>query len=343
MKTISDAVFGVAFLAMELATGTFLVTDRSASSAGLYGTSSCPCVGIDNMKGYYATQQDAYHVQYSAEAGASCSTWEMGMHPECRGGYYDGPEWCRQSWCYVDPCNCHLDILPKETNAGVKFQGGLAYWSYATCGSVDHYSEDMNKDGCVSQKTEALCIANSDCAWNGEMCGGKDAMNSCKAKDTSDQLYGQEDCRCIGIDGRNPGKAFLYVNDEDVAEYSINVGARCEAWEHDAHPACLKDGAEKPEWCSMKWCFVDPCKCKTKMPPKAAAGPNKDMMFEGKVAHWSAATCGNVDTWSSSNESAMGVVDDHIEELCATPSGASAKPSMAFVSFLVVISAMWAR
>lgn len=321
---------------------TFLRSNSTNEAAGPYGKPSCPCVGIDNLKGYYATQQDAYHVQYPAEAGASCSTWDSHgtKHPECRGGFYDGPEWCRQSWCYVDPCNCHLDVLPKMTNAGIEYQGSPAYWSYNTCGGMDFYSQEMNKDACIMQKTESACSKNPDCAWNGELCGGKEAVSTCKnAAKKDESKYGQEDCRCIGIGGRHPGKAFMYINEQDLARYDPNVGSRCEAWEMDAHPQCLKDG-EKPGWCSLKWCFVDPCKCKTKVPPKAVSGPNQGMMFQGKLAHWSAETCGNEDTWSSSNSSAMGVVDDATAELCKSPLPGAAHGLKSSLALLMIFTAV---
>lgn len=316
------------------------------SSNELYGKGSCPCVGVDNLLGYYATQQDAYHVQYNNEAGASCNTWEMGMHPECRGGYYDGPDFCRQSWCYVDPCNCDLDVLPKMTNAGIKYQGGPAYWSYATCGSVDTYTDTMNTDSCAAQKTSAACAAVDDCLWNGKVCGGKEVIESCAHVAKKDPaVYGEEDCRCIGIDGRQPGKAFMYIDEERYAQYSPNVGAYCDAWEMESHPECA--GATKPAWCSLRWCFVDPCKCKTKTAPKMVSGPNRAMRFQGKVAHWSAETCGSSD--SSPSDATM--LGKDMEQICETQektgviqSGAFVlKPFPALLLVLLTITAAFSR
>lgn len=309
------------------------------SGAGRFGTSACPCVGVDNLQGYYATQQDAYHVQYTADAGSTCGPWDMGMHPKCKGAYYEVPEWCRQSWCYVDPCKCNLDIVPKMTNAGIEYQGAPAYWSYHTCGGSDTYTEEMNLDACIMQKTEALCSANPNgCAWNGKMCVGKELVGTCSAKkDTS--LYGQEDCRCIGIGGRQPGKAFMYIDEQRLARYSPDVGSSCRAWEMEAHPRCLQSG-DKPGWCSMKWCFVDPCKCKVKN--SAVMGRNQDMRFQGKRAFWSAETCGNAESFYSTDSAIEKATRDICEEQARSgqlPSGAFAfEPCLLLVAVLAAIS-----
>lgn len=264
---------------------------KSSAVQASYGEDSCPCVGIDNLKGYYATQLDFYHVQYSAETGSSCAAWDDGKHPDCRSSV--PPQWCKQSWCYVDPCNCKLDVLPKQTKVGVEYQGSPAYWSYKTCGGNDLYTQEMSPDACVMQKTQGDCSKSSKCAWNGKQCGGKEVIESCQnAKKLDASIYGEEDCRCVGLGGRDTGKAFMHVNEKDLVAYPANVGSTCSAWEMDSHPDCMKDG-EKPAWCSAKWCFVDPCKCSAAQPPKTVMGANKEMRFQGKTAYWSATTCGS--------------------------------------------------
>jgi len=184
------------------------------------------------------------------------------------------------------------------TVSGIKYQGNDAYWSYATCGSTDFFSAET-KGACINQKSQGECEKLSKCAWDGKQCGGKEVVKTCKESDKKDvSIYGEEDCRCVGLDGRDIGKAFMHINDKDMIAYSANVGSTCKAWENENHPDCLKDG-EKPAWCSAKWCFVDPCKCKTKVAPKAVMDANKAMRFQGKTAYWSYATCGSEDSWSA--------------------------------------------
>lgn len=267
----------------------------------MHGKNKCPCVGIDNLKGYYAIQQDYYHVQYPAEAGASCAAWEDGMHPKCRDGA--GPSWCKQKWCYVDPCNCELDVPPKVTGTSTTYHGQKVFWSYDTCGSMDLWSQDMAADSCAAQKSQGACAKNSECSWDGKLCGDKAALKACdKSKEQDTSIHGEEDCRCVGLGGHDIGKTFMYVKDQELAEFPANVGATCGAWEMDAHPDCMKDG-EKPSWCSAKWCFVDPCKCKAKVPPKPMSKANERMRFQGKTAYWSYAACGSTDTWSADHKS----------------------------------------
>lgn len=52
-------------------------------------------------------------VSYPAEIGGTCEAWDQGTHPMCRGK--DAPKWCKQRWCYVDPCTCDLPQKPKAT------------------------------------------------------------------------------------------------------------------------------------------------------------------------------------------------------------------------------------
>jgi hypothetical protein len=265
-----------------------------------YGNDKCRCVGMDNLKGYYALQEDFHHVQHSMETGASCAAWDKGMHPKCRGTV--PPQWCTQKWCYVDPCSCDLEIAPKQTVLDITYQGSLAYWSYNTCGSTDFYSQGEIPDACVNQKTQGECSKQSKCAWNGQECADKGIAKTCTELAKKDETaHGLEDCRCVGLGGKETGKAFLYVSDNHLVEYPANVGATCGAWESTTHPDCLKDGA-KPAWCAEKWCFVDPCKCKTATPPMAVMPANRNVRFQGKTAYWTYATCGSTNSWVSDNK-----------------------------------------
>lgn len=261
-----------------------------------YGKNKCPCVGIDNLRGYFAANLDFHLVQYPLEAGASCNTWEKGVHPECAGEPM--PDWCRQSWCYVDPCHCDLDVPPKRTNMGVTFQGNPAYFSYDTCNAFDFWSAEKNKDACVNQKDAASCSSKADCAWNGGKCQFQEAAQVCASSKTMPvSTYGSQDCRCVGFGGRKNGKAVRFINAHEEATYNSNVGSSCEAWEMEAHHECKKDGP-KPGWCSQKWCYVDPCKCNLAKPPTAVMNENQNERFQGKTAYWSYETCGSTDLWT---------------------------------------------
>lgn len=261
-----------------------------------HGRGACPCVGIDNLQGHYTATLDGHVVKYPAETGSSCGAWENGRHPDCQN---DPAEWCRQRWCYIDPCNCNLEILPKLSKTGVKYQGMPAYWSYDTCGSEDKYTKTAPADACSTKTSYGECTKLAKCGWDGKRCSGKELVSSCKAGSEIDEItYGQADCRCVGLTGRN-GQAKMHLNAKEQAIYSVNVGGTCAAWEQDVAPECLQSG-EKPAWCFAKWCFVDPCKCRAKVTPKALSKANKDLKFNGRIAYRSYSTCGSEDSWSTS-------------------------------------------
>ena len=78
-------------------------------SSSRYGSEACPCIGFDNLEGEAVTLIDGKMVKYPADLGGSCDTWDDGVHPQCTTGK---EKWCAQPWCYVDPRQCKLDILP---------------------------------------------------------------------------------------------------------------------------------------------------------------------------------------------------------------------------------------
>ena len=85
------------------------VAEHSNVSAK-YGSEACPCIGFDNLQGEAVTLIDGKMVKYPADLGSSCNTWDDGFHPQCTQS--GKGEWCAQPWCYVDPRQCKVDVLP---------------------------------------------------------------------------------------------------------------------------------------------------------------------------------------------------------------------------------------
>lgn len=83
---------------------------HSNVSAVRYGSEACPCIGFDNLEGEALTLIDGKMVKYPADLGSSCDTWDDGVHPQCAES--EKGKWCGQPWCYVDPRQCKLDVLP---------------------------------------------------------------------------------------------------------------------------------------------------------------------------------------------------------------------------------------
>jgi len=109
---------------------------------------------------------------------------------------------------------------------------------------------------------------------------------------TAEAHYGTADCQCVGIDGVD-GDTNVKLASGKVA-FPADLGARCEAWDAKKHPDC-----PGKSWCEQKWCYVDPCKCKSL---KALPKPTTylpDARYQGKPVHYSYATCGGSDSFSS--------------------------------------------
>jgi hypothetical protein len=278
-----------------------------------YGTNKCPCVGIDKIRGYFSTNLDFYMVQYPLGAGASCNTWDQGAHPACKKN--PPPQWCMQSWCFVDPCECELDEPPKITRTGVTYQGGPAFYSYKTCNDFDFYTLENNPDACPIQKDSPTCVSKKGCAWDGVNCKDKIVQSVCSQRKSADPAtFGQDGCRCVGFGGRVNGRAILAIDNNDEAIYDPNVGSVCKAWEADSHPLC-KEGGTKPGFCSQRWCYVDPCSCNTVTTPTTVMKANGYQRFQGKTVYWSYETCGSKDEWTKTLKSEYCVTQTS-EETC---------------------------
>lgn len=241
-----------------------------------YGSSKCPCVGIDGLEGETMVQLKWPLIgeSYPADLGAHCEKWDNGRHPKCKdedekgfakGGPGKNKGWCAEPWCYVDPCNCHLDIAPKEANYLPKgrFQSKEVYFSYNTCGGVDTFTskEDQKQDLALVKK----------------MC----------EKPVDEDKWGLKSCSCIGIDGQ-PGHTVQTIEGKEY-NYPASVGAVCDAWDKGLHPDCVGDAP--PAWCQKKWCYIDPCSCDQDSWRAKELLPGAS--YQGKPLFYSYAACGN--------------------------------------------------
>jgi len=254
-----------------------LISMKVSASTGdnLYGNPDCPCIGVDKLGGHVTgTMSDGKKVSYPADLGAHCEAWDAKITPGC-----PGKSWCEEKWCYVDPCTCkNVAVLPKPSNylAKAEYQGRPLHFSYVTCGSKDSYS------AADAKKTS------------------KDIEKTCSVKVDSAK-WGQEDCRCTGIAPKT-GVAKVTMGGT-LTDFPADTGGDCQAWEQDNDPACKAKGNSTPSYCSQKWCYVDPCKCKSATPPKTSSYlPNEKS--QGKPVYFSYTTCGGSDSWTSGNKEA---------------------------------------
>lgn len=256
-----------------------------AGGVRAFGNDQCPCIGVDNLVGETIVKinKEGKKASYPADLGARCEAWDLSDHPKC-----PGEKWCEQKWCYVDPCNCNIPVLPKVANylPGAQYQGKPLYFSYATCGGQDSYTAEKDK------KTAKLI------------------KEACAADVDSDK-WGEEDCRCVGI-GPQPGTTKVNIKNKTY-DFPADTGATCSAWEEDNHPDC--QGKNPPDWCGQAWCYVDPCKCKSATPPKTSSYLPESTAAEGRPIYYSYATCGADDSYSAGDKKAC--VSQKTSNACA--------------------------
>merc|ERR1719356_426336 len=122
---------------------------------------------------------DGKLVPYPSSAGASCDAWDEKSNPECTGA--NAPAWCKERWCYVDPCFCDRKTPPKESvylEEG-EWQGRPMYYSYTACGSEDHFTETLGKHACTQHHDKASCQSEDNELW----CEWEDVRGVCLGKE----------------------------------------------------------------------------------------------------------------------------------------------------------------
>ena len=144
-----------------------------------WGNEKCRCIGYDGVPGSTNVTINGEEMPYPADAGASCSAWDAKNHPDCKGE--KAAAWCKKAWCYVDPCECQLEVPPKTSSYLPKGRGNgkPIYFSYAACGAEDEYTTGNVPEACVNQEAESNCTKLEKCAWNGKQCLGKELLQVC--------------------------------------------------------------------------------------------------------------------------------------------------------------------
>jgi len=149
--TISAAAVANVIVLFNVCDATsFLSHDLGLSfsySAPSFGDPKCPCIGFDNVEGQTTASVDGRHVAYPADLGSSCEAWDGPSHPKCKSGA--PPDWCSQKWCYVNPTECDIPTMSKQSvyQPGATQQGMPVHYSYVTCGGTDSYAKKVPRVG----------------------------------------------------------------------------------------------------------------------------------------------------------------------------------------------------
>lgn len=260
------------------------MTKSRSRDAGDYGSSKCPCIGFDNLDGETeVTIKKGEKTSYPADLGGSCDAWDDEQHPDCDKDAKDAPSWCKQEWCYVDPKNCHLDVLPKKSAylPKAKFQGLPVHFSYATCGGKDTWSQAVPEYGtsgcrCIgidnSPGTTMVKIGEGkrmrypaevggECkAWDEDRhpdCQGDDAPSWCK----SNWCF-VDPCSC---DHAVPPKLSVYLADATFQGrpiyYSYATCGAKDTWTSSENKAACVNQATSKACGEMEKCAWDGKRC----------------------------------------------------------------------------------
>ena len=110
--------------------------------------------------------------------------------------------------------------------------------------------------------------------------------------------FGLSWCPCVGIAGFGANVTVTIDDTKYPYLYTTDLGSSCQAWDAGKYPGSCDGGwANSEDWCSQKWCYVDPDNC------KISSGPYEsyylpDATYHGKSLYYSYVTCNGTNTYN---------------------------------------------
>eukprot|EP00928_Gymnodinium_smaydae_P059828 TRINITY_DN4328_c0_g2_i2.p1 TRINITY_DN4328_c0_g2~~TRINITY_DN4328_c0_g2_i2.p1 ORF type:complete len:2095 (-),score=209.23 TRINITY_DN4328_c0_g2_i2:68-6352(-) len=279
---------------------------QSEGKAPFAGVESCPCLGIRAL-GYLSStywvsrktgaieqnveDPDNYDNQaYQHPVGAYCHDWHRVAHPLCTGTRAVANKWCKQQWCFVDPCKCTLkDAYRKSTLFNATYQGKPLAYSYLACNATDYElgydNSSSNSSADEKEKKSRPVGARTD-----------DDAIPCLSETKNAANMGMYNCRCVGIAA--PGVLSTTIEDSEskaLLSVSGDFGSSCRLWQAPKNlTACYSD--TPPSYCrylnsTKPWCFVDPCECALSVNTDGKALFTAGFAVHSRFYHISRATC----------------------------------------------------
>ena len=126
-----------------LLTAALVSASSACSSDYTAGDSSCPCRDSVDLSNFLNSEGTALRPATNDHVLPTDYGLLCGQH-DAWGSYCSGSAaaYCKQTWCWVDPHNCNGSAIKNST----WFPGSYAYYSYATCGSEDSFSDSGTFD-----------------------------------------------------------------------------------------------------------------------------------------------------------------------------------------------------
>lgn len=233
-----------------------------------FGDSACPCIGFDNLEGGETTVHfdGGMQVAYPADLGSRCETWDNGRHPNsCQPGQEPGlgKGWCGKMWCFVDPCKCSIDVLPKVSVyvPDARYRGKPLFYSYTTCGDKDDFTKEVPQAGnhgcrCIGfdnmPGTTEVIAGGKTIAYPAEIGGSCDSWDmdthpECKGDKMPDWCRSNwcyvDPCSCDLPDGKVPKISAYLPNQTFTGKnlyYSYETCNAKDTWTEKGNPdACV--------------------------------------------------------------------------------------------------------
>jgi len=164
--------------------GNSATTVTTTVATPVKGNSKCLCIEqnkIDSSKvaDYPVYKTNSTEVTYANDVGTSCKAWDQEGDPSCKGA--NAPGWCKQKWCYVDPCTCETMAKKSSYFPALLTTGGHpVYYSYTTCGAEEDAftcsEADVTQRACPCHQDETACGKGSNCKWNAGKCMGAELV-----------------------------------------------------------------------------------------------------------------------------------------------------------------------
>lgn len=194
---------------------------------------------------------------YPASYGAECKVhadpgdsrcWDISSNLELL--EIDQASFCREEWCFVDPCSCPLDDVVNVSY----FNEVLLFRSYSNCAGTSNYTTGPTAVGanCTTTTTTTMSTTtttvSTPCACIGEL-----PINISRVECTATFATDGYCVSATGLQGQF---------------YPVSYGAQCGLHKEPGDSQCWDlssdlelSVAAQASTCLEKWCFVDPCTC----------------------------------------------------------------------------------
>jgi len=245
--------------------------------------------------GFLKVTLDGEEYQYPSNYGLTqCAAHDAFLEPFCAGEdglpLVDAPDYCGQSWCFVNADTCTNGIIA----SGYFPDANLSY-SYDVCAVAEDEGEDVDgadmegdegDDEAEGENEEAS--ADEEEGSDGEEGADGEAeeveeeetnpFGDIEVFDTLNDflLNGlpepEEDCSCLISSGISPifspdGDVFIEFEGEgETFQWAPNYGlTECAAHDEENAPFCADEEGtplvDAPEYCSQQWCYVNAETC----------------------------------------------------------------------------------